>query len=173
MTDGRYATLRTRQKRSASGTLRHHQDKFITLASEVGTWDYTPDEVLEKGRVGPGELFVVDTSNGKIWTSFPKLMTISRAVTPTSSGWTKHCKRLVPFEQMDDASTGSREFPDDRLKTYQKLFGYSFEELDQVIRVLGENGQEAVGSMGTTPRWRCSPPASEPCTTTSARCSPR
>ncbi|MGL4504250.1 MAG: glutamate synthase large subunit, partial [Aeromonas sobria] len=123
------------------------KDKFITLASEVGTWDYTPDEVLEKGRVGPGELFVVDTHNGKVWTSFE--IDDDLKSRHTYKQWMdKHCTRLVPFEQMDDNQTGSREFADDQLKTYQKLFGYSFEELDQIIRVLAENGQEAVGSMG-------------------------
>ncbi|VEB02811.1 glutamate synthase subunit alpha [Klebsiella pneumoniae] len=30
------------------------KDKLITCASEVGIWDYQPDEVVEKGRVGPG-----------------------------------------------------------------------------------------------------------------------
>ncbi len=43
---------------------------------------------------------------------------------------------------------GSRELDDDTLASYQKQFNYSAEELDSVIRVLGENGQEAVGSMG-------------------------
>ncbi|MBP8113153.1 MAG: glutamate synthase large subunit, partial [Aeromonas sp.] len=147
MTDGRYATCALDRNGLRPARYVITKDKFITLASEVGTWDYTPDEVLEKGRVGPGELFVVDTSNGKIWTSFE--IDDDLKSRHTYKQWMdKHCKRLVPFEQMDDASTGAREFPDDQLKTYQKLFGYSYEELDQIIRVLGENGQEAVGSMG-------------------------
>ena len=133
MTDGRYATCALDRNGLRPARYVITKDKFITLASEVGTWDYTPDEVLEKGRVGPGELFVVDTSNGKIWTSFE--IDDDLKSRHTYKQWMdKHCKRLVPFEQMDDASTGSREFPDDRLKTYQKLFGYSFEELDQVIK---------------------------------------
>jgi ferredoxin len=41
----------------------------------------------------------------------------------------------------------SDELEDDLLHCYQKQFGYSYEELDQVLRVLGENGQEAVGSI--------------------------
>ncbi|MCP3291116.1 glutamate synthase large subunit, partial [Aeromonas hydrophila] len=147
MTDGRYATCALDRNGLRPARYVITKDKFITLASEVGTWDYTPDEVLEKGRVGPGELFVVDTSNGKIWTSFE--IDDDLKSRHTYKQWMdKHCKRLVPFEQMDDASTGAREFSDDQLKTYQKLFGYSYEELDQIIRVLGENGQEAVGSMG-------------------------
>ncbi len=57
-------------------------------------------------------------------------------------------KRLVPFEQLDDSQSGNRDLDDKALVTYQKLFGYSNEELDQVIRIMGENGQEATGSMG-------------------------
>ena len=34
---------------------------FITLASEVGIWDYEQADVIEKGRVGPGEMLAVDT----------------------------------------------------------------------------------------------------------------
>ena len=147
MTDGRYATCALDRNGLRPARYVITKDKFITLASEVGTWDYTPDEVLEKGRVGPGELFVVDTSNGKVWTSFE--IDDDLKSRHTYKQWMdKHCTRLVPFEQMDDSQTGSREFADDQLKTYQKLFGYSFEELDQIIRVMAENGQEAVGSMG-------------------------
>ena len=54
----------------------------------------------------------------------------------------------VPFEDLADDQVGSRELDDDTLASYQKQFNYSAEELDSVIRVLGENGQEAVGSMG-------------------------
>ncbi|HAA98054.1 MAG TPA: hypothetical protein DCE29_09255, partial [Alteromonas macleodii] len=42
---------------------------FITLASEVGIWDYEQADVIEKGRVGPGEMLAVDTYTGKIWRS--------------------------------------------------------------------------------------------------------
>ena len=87
MTDGRYATCALDRNGLRPARYIITKDKFITLASEVGTWDYTPDEVLEKGRVGPGELFVVDTSNGKIWTSF-EIDDDLKSRTPTSSGWT-------------------------------------------------------------------------------------
>ena len=38
----------------------------ITCASEIGIWDYQPDEVLEKGRNRSGELMVIDTYQGRI-----------------------------------------------------------------------------------------------------------
>jgi glutamate synthase (NADPH/NADH) large chain len=38
-------------------------------------------------------------------------MTISKSRHTYKQWMDKHCKRLVPFEQMDDASTGARDSP--------------------------------------------------------------
>lgn len=129
MTDGRYATCALDRNGLRPTRYVITKDKLITLASEVGTSYYTQDEVLKKGRVVPDELFVVDTSNGRVWTSFEIDDDLKNR--RTYKQWMdKHCTRIMPFEQMDDSQTGCREFADDQLKTYQKLFSYSFEELD-------------------------------------------
>lgn len=57
-------------------------------------------------------------------------------------------QRLTPFEDLAQELTGQRELDDDLLAVYHKQYAYSFEELDQVIRVMGAIGQEATGSMG-------------------------
>ena len=49
---------------------------------------------------------------------------------------------------MTTLATGARSLDDDRLLSYQKLFGYTNEELEQVVKVLGETGQEPIASMG-------------------------
>lgn len=59
-----------------------------------------------------------------------------------------HVKRLIPFEDLGDDQVGSRSLSDTELCTYQKLFAMNREELEQVLQVMGENGQEATGSMG-------------------------
>ena len=123
------------------------KDKLITCASEVGIWDYQPDEVVEKGRVGPGELMVIDTRSGRILHSAETDDDL-KSRHPYKEWMEKNVRRLVPFEDLPDEEVGSRELDDDTLASYQKQFNYSAEELDSVIRVLGENGQEAVGSMG-------------------------
>ena len=43
-----------------------HQNDYITLASEIGVWGYEPEDVVSKGRVGPGQILVVDTLTGKV-----------------------------------------------------------------------------------------------------------
>ena len=147
MSDGRFAACALDRNGLRPARFVRTKDGFITLASEIGIWDYTPDEVLEKGRVGPGELFVVDTTKGKIWTSF-EIDDDLKCRHPYKEWMTKHKHRLTRFEDLTDDLTGQNELDADTLRTYQKLFGYSMEELEQVIRVMGENGQEAVGSMG-------------------------
>lgn len=69
----------------------------------------------------------------------------------------KNVIRLTPFEAMEQAqdAVGQRSMDNQTLASYQKQFAYSSEELEQVIRVLGENGQEATGSMGMTPHLPC------------------
>ena len=120
------------------------RDKFITWPLGVGTWDYTPDEVLEKGRSARGELFVVDTSNGKIWTSFedrrrPQEPSHLQAVdgSSTASGWCRSSRWMTP-------APAPASSPDDRLRPIRSCSATPMRNWDQIIRVLGENGQEAV-----------------------------
>ena len=147
MSDGRFAACGLDRNGLRPARYVVTKDKLITLASEVGIWDYTPDEVLEKGRVGPGELLVIDTLSGKRWTSWD----IDRELKGRHpyKNWMEKCCRTLPSLDQDEAlATGARSFDDDRLLCYQKLFGYTNEELEQVIKVLGETGQEAISSMG-------------------------
>ncbi|AIA69332.1 glutamate synthase large subunit [Pectobacterium atrosepticum] len=147
MSDGRYAACNLDRNGLRPARYVITKDKLITCASEVGIWDYQPDEVVEKGRVGPGELMVIDTRSGRILHSAETDNDL-KSRHPYKEWMEKNVKRLVPFEELPDEQVGSREFNDELLETYQKQYGYSSEELDQVIRVLGENGQEATGSMG-------------------------
>ena len=147
MSDGRYAACNLDRNGLRPARYVITKDKLITCASEVGIWDYQPDEVVEKGRVGPGELMVIDTRSGKIHHSGETDNDL-KSRHPYREWMEKNVQRLVPFEDLPADQVGQRELDDTLLETYQKQFGYSSEELDQIIRVLGENGQEAVGSMG-------------------------
>ncbi|PSW08897.1 glutamate synthase large subunit [Photobacterium rosenbergii] len=147
MSDGRYAACNLDRNGLRPARYIITKDKLITLASEVGIWDYAPDEVAEKGRVGPGELLVIDTKFGKIWHS-ADIDNDLMGRHPYKEWMDSHVKRLVPFEDLGDEQVGSRSFDDTELGTCQKQFAMNREEIDQVLRVIGENGQEATGSMG-------------------------
>jgi glutamate synthase (NADPH/NADH) large chain len=147
MSDGRFAACGLDRNGLRPARYVVTKDNIITLASEVGIWDYQPDEVLEKGRVGPGELLVIDTLTGRRWTSWD----IDRELKsrhPYKKWMDKCCRHLRSFDYDPELPTGARELDDDRLLLYQKLFGWSNEELEQMVAVLGETGQEPVVSMG-------------------------
>ena len=147
MSDGRYAACNLDRNGLRPARYVITTDKLITCASEIGIWDYQPDEVVSKGRVGPGELLVIDTEEGRILQSSETDNDLQKRH-PYKEWMAKNVKRLIPVEDLPDDDIGSRDYDDTLLATYQKQFGYSNEELDQCIRVLGENGQEATGSMG-------------------------
>ena len=147
MSDGRFAACGLDRNGLRPARYVVTKDRLVTLASEVGIWDYEPDEVIEKGRVGPGELLVIDTLTGKRWSSWD----IDREVKsrhPYKKWMEKCCHRLKSFDDNEHLESGARALDDDRLLVYQKLFGFTNEELVQVIRELGETGQEAIASMG-------------------------
>ncbi len=147
MSDGRFAACGLDRNGLRPARYVVTKDNLITLASEVGIWDYQPDEVLEKGRVGPGELLVIDTLTGRRWSSWD----IDRELKsrhPYKKWMDKCCRQLRSFDHDQGLPVGTRELDDDRLLLYQKLFGWSNEELEQMVAVLGETGQEPVASMG-------------------------
>ena len=123
------------------------RDGFITLASEVGIWDYGEDEVVEKGRVGPGEMLAIDTYTGKIFTS-ADIDEELKVRHPYREWLDKNISRLVPFHKLDAELIGKRVFDDQTISQYHKMFNYSYEEIQQIVKTLAENGMEATGSMG-------------------------
>ncbi|MFA0440517.1 glutamate synthase large subunit [Vibrio sp. 10N.286.49.C2] len=147
LSDGRYAACNLDRNGLRPARYVITKDNLITLASEVGIWDYAPDEVVEKGRVGPGELLVVDTQDGKLWHS-EEIDNDLKSRHPYREWMDNNVHKLTPFSELPDEDIGQRDFDANLLSTYQKQFAMSNEETDQVLRVLGDMGQEAVGSMG-------------------------
>ena len=78
------------------------RDGFITLASEVGIWDYGEDEVIEKGRVGPGEMLAIDTYTGKIFNS-NAIDNELKVRHPYREWLDNNIRRLIPFDKLDAA----------------------------------------------------------------------
>ncbi|MDH5484111.1 MAG: glutamate synthase large subunit [Gammaproteobacteria bacterium] len=121
------------------------KDRHITLASEIGVYDYAPEDVVAKGRLKPGEMLAVDTNTGNIL--YPEDINNTLKSAQPYRDWLKaSCHRLV--STLDGDPLSSQPMDEQTLKTYEKQFLVSFEERDQVIRVLAESGQEAIGSMG-------------------------
>ncbi len=66
LTDGRYAacTLDRNGLRPARWVIT--RDRHLTVASEIGVWDYAPGDVVKKGRMSPGEMLALDLHTGEL-----------------------------------------------------------------------------------------------------------
>ena len=69
LTDGRYAlcTLDRNGLRPARFCIT--QNRYLTIASETGVWDYQPEEVVKKGKLGPGDMLALDLKSGTLLAS--------------------------------------------------------------------------------------------------------
>lgn len=119
---------------------------YITLASEVGTWNYSPEDVVSKGRVGPGQMLVVDTHTGKVLNTQDVNQHLKN-MRPYRE-WLRERAVKLPNDTQLEEQLVDKGLQGDALKTAQKMFMVSFEERDQLLRPIAESGQEAVGSMG-------------------------
>ncbi len=147
MTNGRHVACNLDRNGLRPARYVITRNGFITLASEVGIWDYGEDEVVEKGRVGPGEMLAIDTYTGKLFNSSDIDQDLKERH-PYREWLDKNIRRLVPFDELEANQIGVRVFSDKEISQYHKMFNYSYEEIQQVIKTLAENGQEATGSMG-------------------------
>lgn len=144
LTDGRYAVCMLDRNGLRPARYVITKNGFITLASEIGTYDYKPEDVLEKGRVGPGQILAVDTLTGQLLDN-DKIENQLKSAYPYKR-WLK--EHAVHIEATLQPGIGDKLISGDDLNLYQKMFQVSFEERDQVLRPLADSGMEATGSMG-------------------------
>ena len=145
LTDGRYACCLLDRNGLRPARWVKTKNGYLTLASEVGTWNYKPEDVIAKGRVGPGEILAVDTETGQLMTS--DVIDHQLKECRPYKRWLR--EQTIRFEaDMKDPHSDLRILSDHGLPPYLKLFNLTSEERDQVIKPLAETGQEAVGSMG-------------------------
>jgi glutamate synthase (NADPH/NADH) large chain len=145
LTDGRYAacTLDRNGLRPARWVIT--RDRHLTIASEIGVWDYRPEDVVRKGKLGPGEILALDLQTGELLDS--KRVDQVLKVRHPYKAWLKKGVRYLETDLVD-ARLAAEPMDRDTLDLYQKMFNVTAEERDEIIRVLAEDESEAVGSMG-------------------------
>jgi len=143
LTDGRYAVCLLDRNGLRPARWVTTKDGFITLASEVGTHPYKSSDVIAKGRVGPGQILMVDTHTGELLQN-DEIDNRLKARQPYKR-WLKEKAQRI---EGTFAGELAADIDPARLNTYMKMFQVSFEERDQVLRPLAETGNEGVGSMG-------------------------
>lgn len=144
LTDGRYASCALDRNGLRPARYVITKDRVITLASEVGVYDYDQQDVVEKGRLKPGQMMAVDTKTGTLISPDDVHQKI-KSQHPYKQWLKDNVVRLKSDLNVNEDSVALNAAS---LKIYQKMFQVSNEERNDVIRVLAESAQEATGSMG-------------------------
>jgi glutamate synthase domain-containing protein 2/glutamate synthase domain-containing protein 1/glutamate synthase domain-containing protein 3 len=115
----------------------------VVLASEAGVIEFAPEEIIEKGRLAPGRMFVVDTEKGQIVRDNALKAAVSRG---------KPYRRWLEKNRIELRGLFGlpRAVPIDRdtLSTRLRAFGYSLEDMLKIILPMATDAQEPIGSMG-------------------------
>ena len=120
------------------------KDDLVIMASEVGVLDIPAEEVVKKGRLEPGRMFLVDTRQRRI-VDDDELKQAVASEYPYER-WLR--QNSVPLDELPDPI--SIYPPDhDRVLARQEAFGYTKEDLHLIIGPMAREANEAIGSMGT------------------------
>jgi glutamate synthase (NADPH/NADH) large chain len=116
---------------------------LVVLASEVGVLDIDPARIVERGRLKPGRMFIVDTAAGRIVDD--NEVKASLAAERPYQEWLD--EGLV---QMADLPPRDMLTPQHAsVVRHQRLFGVTAEDLRSILAPMATAGAEAIGSMGT------------------------
>ncbi|MGE0114615.1 MAG: glutamate synthase large subunit [Steroidobacteraceae bacterium] len=119
------------------------KDDLVVLASEAGVLDIPPQDIVHKGRLQPGRMFLVNMEQGRIVDDEEiKREVVSQR--PYRQWLNEHLVQLKDLPAAPEVP-----LPDhDTLLQRQIAFGYTFEDQRILIAPMARDGVEAVGSMG-------------------------
>jgi glutamate synthase domain-containing protein 2/glutamate synthase domain-containing protein 1/glutamate synthase domain-containing protein 3 len=141
-TDGRVIGATLDRNGLRPGRWFETADGWVVLASETGVLEEAPENVVRRGRLQPGKLFLVDLAEHRIVPDDE----IKRSVATRRpyAEWVE--SETVRLADLPEAP--APEPPTEPLRRRQLLFGYAQEDMKMMLGPLARNAEEAVGSMG-------------------------
>ncbi|HEV2604247.1 MAG TPA: glutamate synthase large subunit [Microvirga sp.] len=119
-------------------------DGLVVLASEMGVLPIPEERIVEKWRLQPGKMLLIDLDQGRIVSDDEIKQQLSTAL--PYKDWLKRTQIVLE----DLPSVRARESRTDvSLLDRQQAFGYTQEDLKLLMQPMAVTGQEAVGSMGS------------------------
>jgi glutamate synthase domain-containing protein 2/glutamate synthase domain-containing protein 1/glutamate synthase domain-containing protein 3 len=115
----------------------------VILASETGVLPVKPEDVLKQGRLGPGRMILIDTEQGRVMYDHEIKSRVSRQ--KPYRRWLDENK--IELKGLFRVPDPVPEVQADIVKL-QKVFGYTFEEIDKILIPMAVNGSEPISSMG-------------------------
>jgi len=126
------------------------KDDLVIMASEVGVLDVPPENVIKKGRLQPGRMFLVDFEQGRIIDD-SELKGALAAEHPYGE-WLK--EQRITLEELP-AVKNVPGFNSDTLLVRAQCLGYTSEDVYKLIMPMATNAMEAIGSMGNDAALAC------------------
>ncbi len=118
------------------------KDGMVIVASEAGVVDIPEADIIEKGRLGPGQMIAVDLQTQEILKNWQIKQRIATQY-PYGEWLQKHRETLEPQPFAETATLDSQT-----LLATQTAFGYTAEDLDMVIVEMASSGKEPTFCMG-------------------------
>jgi len=117
-------------------------DGRLVMASEAGALPVPDEHVLERGRLKPGQLFVAEPGRGIV----PDDEVFDDLTADRYSAWIER-EQVTLTDLVDDPESLPRD-PVGTLRGHQATFGYTHDELDNLVEPMATGGKDPVGSMG-------------------------
>ncbi|WP_239346924.1 glutamate synthase large subunit [Frankia sp. CiP3] len=118
-------------------------DGLVVMASEVGVLDLPAHRVVQKGRLQPGKMFLIDTAQGRI-VDDEEIKSDLAAAAPYGEWLHAGLIALDDLPEREHVVYGHSS-----VRRRQQVFGYTEEELRVIIAPMARAGVEPIGSMGT------------------------
>ncbi len=121
-------------------------DDFVVMASEAGALSIPVGNIRAKGRLEPGKMLVVNTTQGRILDDEAIKMELA-SVRPYRR-WVAEQRIDLSTLVAERGANGPQAEPSVPLSVRQRAFGYTTDEVKMVLGPMADAGEEPAGSMG-------------------------
>ena len=116
-------------------------NNLFFAGSESGMIKIPEEEIIEKGKLGPGQIIAIDLKKGKLFKD-------KEIKDYLAKDYKKYSKQIVDLEKKISIENEEPNFKGEELKKRQYISGLSIEDLELILHPMAEEGKEASGSMG-------------------------
>ena len=119
-------------------------DGLLFAGSETGMVRIREENIIEKGRLGPGEMIAIDLHEGKLY--HDQEIKDYLVTTQPFGDWIRNITVIDDLVRLDHGEPVT--FDREELRRRQLTFGLSMEDLELILHPMVEDAKEATGSMG-------------------------
>ncbi|MDC3127708.1 glutamate synthase large subunit [Candidatus Pelagibacter bacterium] len=116
-------------------------DDLFFAGSESGMINFSEENIIEKGKLGPGQIIAIDLKKGKLF----KDKEIKDLL---AKDYKRYNKQIIDLDKKIFSENEKANYSGEELKKRQYLSGLSIEDLELILHPMAEEGKEASGSMG-------------------------